>query len=267
MTFLPIVKANGLPMTIRPLRCIAGPGLPLPTRPTPFLDDLTHLRERHGEKIVAVDQESASIVGALGLYPDRDEGGTFYHLAGLEATPDARAAGVDALLLEEAGRYLGEHKATRLKFGTSPLLTTNAGLYVTRFGTRYRWREGPRTPDGAPWPYVACECDFDDPLARPLDLRDDEVEARSVLAWREGRPIPRAGVAWSGPLSILLPELSSDSLPLAVSDPGFLSVLWETFHALHVHGYSFAWFDRLPARGRPPGAPPCFYVMKKSVAF
>ena len=84
--------------------------------------------------------------------------------------------------------WLRAHKMTRLKFGTSPLLTRNAWLYITRFGSRYRWREGARTPDGRPWPYVSCECDFDDPLAHPLDLREDQVPQRSVLHWKDGRP-------------------------------------------------------------------------------
>ncbi len=252
-------------MNVRPLRCITGQGPPLPTGPNPFLDDLAHLREHHGEKIAAVDQDSASVVGAIGVYPDRDEGGAFFHLAGLETTAEARDGGVDRLLLEEAGRYLAEHKASRLKFGTSPLLTANAGLYVTQFGARYRWREGPRTPEGAPWPYVACECDFDDPLARPLDLRDDEVEARSVLGWSEGRPIHRTRVSYAGPLSVLLPEMSAEGLSRAAADAGFLSVIWDAFHTLSAHGYSFAWFDRLPSRGRPAGAPLCFYLMKRSI--
>ncbi len=253
-------------MNIRPMRCIAGPGTPLPPGHTSFLDDIPRLRERRGEKIAAVDVESAAVVGAVGVYPDRDEGGLFFHLAGLDVTPEARAAGIDALLLEEAGRYMRERKATRLKFGTSPLLTGNAELYVTRFGTLYRWREGIRTPEGSPWPYVACECDFDDPLARPLDLRDDEVEARSVLDWKEGRPIPRPRVVYAGPLSVVLPELSSDTVSIAASDPELLTVLFDVFHALHAHGYSFAWFDRLPGGTRPQGSPAFFYTMKSSAA-
>jgi hypothetical protein len=248
------------------MRCIAGPGAQLPPGLIPFLDDIDHLRERRGEKIAAVDAHSKAVLGAIGLYPDRDEGGSFFHLAGLDVTPEARAAGIDAFLLAEAGRYMGEHKAARLKFGTSPLLTGNAELYVTRFGTRYRWHEGTRTPGGAPWPYVACECDFEDPLARPLDLRDDEVEARSVLGWKEGRPVRRARVAYSGPLSVLLPELSSDSVAAAAAgEPEFLAVLFEAFHELHVHGYSYAWFDRLPGGARPVGSPAFFYLMKRTV--
>jgi hypothetical protein len=252
-------------MNVQPMRCIAGSGGRLPPAPTPFLGDIPHLRERHGEKIAAMDTATGAIMGAIGLYPGRDEGGVFYHLSGLEVAPEARAAGIDAFLFEEAGRYMREHKAARLKFGTSPLLTGNAELYVTRFGTRYRWREGIRTSEGAPWPFVACECDFDDPLARSLDLRDDEVESRSVLAWKEGRPIPRARVAYSGPLSILLPELSSDTLATAAGEPGYLSALFDAFHALHVHGYSFAWFDRLPGSVLSRGSPAYFYVMKRTV--
>ena len=248
------------------MRCIAPPDARLPTDHTPFLDDIQHLRERHGEKIAAVDMESVTVLGAIGLYPGRDEGGSFFHLAGLDVTPEAKKSGIDVFLFEEAGRYMREHRAARLKFGTSPLLTGNAELYVTRFGTRYRWREGTRTPEGAPWPYVACECDFDDPLARPLDLRDDEVVARSVLDWKDGRPVPRAHVVYSGPLSVLLPELTGDTLSAAATgDPKLLAVLFEVLHDLHVHGYSFSWFDRLPGEARLPGTPAFFYVMKRTV--
>ncbi len=173
---------------------------------------------------------------------------------------------VEGFLLEEAGRFLRSRRITRLKFGTSPLLTRNAWLYVTRFGCRYRWREGTRTPEGLPWPYVSCECDFDDPLAHPLDLREDQVQERSVLDWRGGRPVPRARLVYSGPLSMVLPDLDSDALSEAARrDPGFLPTLYSAFHALHTHGYGFAWFDRLSVSAGDARA--WYYVMKRVVAF
>jgi hypothetical protein len=200
------------------------------------------------------------------LYPDKDEGGRFSHLAGIEVEPGHPETDVEGFLLEEAGRWLRAHRITRLKFGTSPLLTRNASLYITRFGSRYRWREGTRAPDGQPWPYVSCECDLDDPIAKPLDLREDQVRERSVLEWKGGRPTPRARLVYTGPLSLVLPDLDSDGLAEAQRrDPGFIATLFTAFHDLHVHGYGFAWFDRLSASAG--GAHPWYYLMKRVVAF
>jgi hypothetical protein len=245
----------------------AGPWEGLATAPPGLLDDLTFLRERRGEKIVALDAESGAPLGWIGLYPDRDEGGLFFHRAGIEVPPVYRGMGIDSGLMEETGRYMRTRKATRLKFGTSPLLTENAELYITRFGTRYRWREGVKTPGGRPWPCVTCECDFDDPLARTLDLLDDEVISRSVIDWEGMKPLPRKGVVYSGPLSVLLPDLSSEELNRAVEGvPRFLETMHSVFQQLFLHGYGFAWFDRLAPAASAKGAPSCCYVMSRVLA-
>jgi GNAT superfamily N-acetyltransferase len=255
-------------MNVRPLRLIAGPRDRLPMVRVPLLDDLHRLAERRGERIAAVDYDTMTLLGTIGIYPDRDEGGPFYHLDHIDVLPVYKGKGIDAFLMEQAGAYLREHHAARLKFGTSPLLTGNAELYVIQFGTRYRWREGTRTPGGQPWPYVSCECDFDDPLARPLDMREEEVAARSVLDWVDGRPAPRPRVAYSGPLSVLLPDLDGEDLAAAEErDPSFLPLLFDVFHTLHVHGYRFAWFDRLTDAKGEPGCPSCYYIMNRVVSF
>jgi hypothetical protein len=244
---------------------IAGPRpLQLPAREA-VLDDLRHLMERRGEMIAAVDDERETILGTIGMYPGRDEGGTCFHLTGIEIEPGGAEKDIDVLLLQEAGRYLRAHRTTRLKFGTSPLLTRSAWLYVTTFGSRYRWRQGIRIQDGQHWPSVSGECDFEDPLARPLDLREDEVRDRSVLQWDSGRPKVRS-LVYSGPLAVVLPSLDSRALTRArARDPGFIATLYAAFHALHIHGYGFAWFDRLPDTADPD---PCwYYVMNRVVAF
>jgi GNAT superfamily N-acetyltransferase len=231
------------------------------------LDVLRSLRERRGEMIAAVDPAGSALLGWIGVYPDRDEGGHWFHLADIDVLPGHRGEGIDAALMEEAEKLIRQRKASRLKFGTSPLLTGNAALYVTRFGTRYRWREGTRTPEGRPWPYVSCEWDFDDPVARPLDLRADEVVPRSVIDWAGMRPVPRRKIAYSGPLSILLPDLTSDALVDAdMRDPLFLSTLYQVFHTLFLHGYDFAWFDRLSPSAALTDGPRCYYVMKRVLA-
>ncbi len=260
-------------MSVRSVPLIAGPRRGQPPVREALLDDLRRLKERRGEMIAAVDEQDGAILGTIGLYPDKDEGGTCFHLAGIDVEPGCAAQGIDEFLFQEAGRYLRSHRASRLKFGTSPLLTRHAWLYVTRFGSRYRWREGARTPQGQPWPYVSGECDFDDPLARPLDLREEEVARCSVLEWDRGRPSPRSPLAYSGPLSVLLPDLEGDALARArEQDPGFVATLYAAFQALHVHGYEFAWFDRLLPSDAEPAAdagraePRWYYVMKRIVA-
>jgi hypothetical protein len=254
-------------MNVRSVLLISGPREGRPPLREALQDDLRRLEERKGEMIAAVDGVSGQVLGTLGVYPDRDEGGTFYHLSGIQMEPGHRVADLDVLLLEKAGLFLQKRRVTRLKLGTSPLLTRNAWLYVTRFGSRYRWREGIRAPNGRPWPYVSCEVDFDDPLARSLDLPEDEVRAHSILSWEGGRPVSRP-LAWSGPLAVVLPDLDADFISAAAeADPQFISTLYSAFHGLHLHGYEFAWFDRLPEGSAPAGAPRWYYVMKRVVSF
>jgi GNAT superfamily N-acetyltransferase len=228
------------------------------------LDHLRYIKERRGEKIVALDADSAALLGWIAVFPDRDVGGPVYSLSGIEVHVDHRGKGIGVGLMEAARLYIEERKVHRLKFGTSPLLTRCARLYVTRFGSCYRWRQGVKGPKGRPWPCVSCECDFDDPLAKPLDLRDDEVFSRSVLDWDGARPLPRA-VSYSGPLSVVLPEFSVTGLAKAVERiPWFLETLYGVFDALFAHGYSFAWFDAAAPMAAPgSGAARFYYVMKR----
>jgi hypothetical protein len=261
------MKRADAAVNIRFVRFISGSREELPAMPPAFPDELRYLRERHGEKIAAFEAETETLLGSLSLYPDRDEGGHFFRLAGIDIAHGHRDTDIDASLIEEAGRYIREHRMSRLKFGTSPLLTRNAELYVTRFGARYRWREGVRTPEGTPWPYVSCECDFEDPCARPLDLREEEVVPHSVLDWKGLQPSARKNVVYAGPLSVLLPELTSEALGEAGKrDPEFLPLLYRVFHALSVHGYEFDWFDRRDPSTLAADSPPCYYVMKRILA-
>ena len=254
-------------MNFRFVRLISGSREDLLKGRAISLDELHSLKERRGEMIAAVDSATSALLGWIGVYPERDEGGHLFHLADIDVLPEHREEGIDDALMREAGKLIRERKVSRLKFGTSPLLTGNAALYVTRFGTRYKWREGTRTPEGKPWPHVSCECDFDDPIARPLDLRTEEIVPRSVIDWEGVRPLPRRKVVYSGPLSLLLPELTSDSLVEADRrDPSFLSTLYQVFHGLFLHGYDFAWFDRLPPSASPPGGPRCYYIMRRVLA-
>ena len=65
-------------------------------------DELRYLKERHGEKIVAFEAETETLLGSLSLYPDRDVGGHFFRLAGIDTGHEHRDTDIDASLLEEA---------------------------------------------------------------------------------------------------------------------------------------------------------------------
>lgn len=238
------------------------------------IDHLAYLKERRGEKIVAVDRATGGVLGWIGVFPDRDARGPFHHLAGIEVHADYRGRGIGTGLMDEARRYVRSRRASRLRFGTSPLLVPCAALYVRRFGTRYRWKEGVRLADGRPWPCVSCECDFDDPLPDRRDLEPHEAEQRSVLSWDGGLPVRRPELVYSGALSVVLPPFTTATLAQAMQAvPRFLETLHAAFEELFLHGYGFAWFDRLPAS---PGGPTAdrdhggrlfwYYVMTRSFA-
>jgi GNAT superfamily N-acetyltransferase len=229
------------------------------------VDHLAYLKERHGEKIVAVDRASNAVLGWIGVFPDRDARGPFFHLAGIEVHADHRGCGIGSALMAEARGYVLARHVSRLRFGTSPLLVPCAALYVRRFGTRYRWKEGVRLADGRPWPCVSCECDFGDPLPDSRELAPGEAEGRSVLSWDGGLPVRRPGIVYSGALSVVLPPFTTAALAQAMqSVPRFLETLHAAFEELFLHGYGFAWFDRLPEAA---GSRPLWYhVMTRSFA-
>jgi GNAT superfamily N-acetyltransferase len=228
-------------------------------------EEIERLREKRGEKIAAVDPETERPLGWISLYPDRDAGGRFFMLAGIEVLPAWRGRGIGTGLVTQAGAYLRERKATRLKFTTSPLLTACAGLSMRRFGMRYSWKEGVRTPDGKPWPFVSCEWDLDDPAVKPPDLSEQDLPERSAIDWKGPVPVRRSGLVYAGPLFLPLPDLSSDELADRVKRaPEFLPAAYRVFQELFRHGYRFAWFDTMTS-GSFPGCS-CFYFMENPLA-
>lgn len=229
------------------------------------LDHLAYLKERRGEKIVAVDRATGAVVGWVGVFPDRDARGAFHHLAGIEVHADHRGRGIGTGLMEAARGYALSRRSTRLRFGTSPLLAPCAALYVTRLGTRYRWKEGVRLADGRPWPCVSCECDFDDPLPECREIAPSEAAGRSVVSWDGGLPLRRRDIVYSGALAVLLPPFTTTTLSQAVQAvPRFLESLYDAFEELFLHGYGFSWFARLGAAADP--RPNHYYVMTRSFA-
>ncbi|HVP17863.1 MAG TPA: GNAT family N-acetyltransferase [Spirochaetia bacterium] len=228
-------------------------------------DDLHRLSERRGERIAAVDPETERLLGWISLYPDRDAGGRFFALAGIEVLPAWRGKGIGTGLIRQAEAYLRERKVTRLKFGTSPLLTWCAGLYMRRFGMRYTWKEGVRTPEGKPWPFVSCEWDLDDPAVKPPDLREKDLPARSAIDWKGPVPVRRSRLVYSEPLFVPLPDLSNDELAgLSDRAPDFLPAIYRIFQDLFRHGYRFSWFDMISAASFPGCC--CFYFMENPLA-
>ncbi len=237
----------------------------LPGHDAASAEDLRRLRERRGERIAAVDPETRRLLGWISLHPDRDAGGRFYTLAGVEVMPAWRRKGIAAGLIGQAEAYLRERKTTRLKFGVSPLLTRCAGLYMRRFGMRYTWKEGMRTPAGQPWPFVSCEWDLDDPAEKPADLEEQDLQARSAVDWKGPVPVRRPGLVWSGPLFLPLPDLGNDELAdRAAREPEFLPASYRVFHELFRHGYRFAWFDATTTTTAPGCC--CYYFLENPLA-
>ncbi|HUI70955.1 MAG TPA: GNAT family N-acetyltransferase [Spirochaetia bacterium] len=252
-------------MNVAYVRLLASRREDLWRGPGTHAEELRRLREKRGEKIAAVDPETERLLGWISVYPEKDAGGVFFALAGIEVLPAWRGMGIGTGLVSQAGEYMREHKTARLKFGTSPLLTWNAGLYMKRFGMRYIWKEGVRTPDGKPWPYVSCEWDLDDPLVKPPDLRQEELSARSALDWNGPDPAARRGLVYSGPLFLPLPEISNDDLAdRAERRPEFLVTMYRVFQELFRHGYRFGWFDTNPTAVSPQHR--CFYFMDNPFA-
>jgi GNAT superfamily N-acetyltransferase len=238
------------------------------------VDHLAYLKERHGEKIVAVDRTSGAVLGWVGVFPDRDTRGAFFHLAGIEVHADHRGCGIGTGLMSRVREYVSGRRASRLRFGTSPLLVPCAALYIRQFGTRYHWKEGVHLADGRPWPCVSCECDFDDPLPESKELAPAEAESRSVLSWDGGLPVRRRDIVYSGPLSVVLPPFTTTTLSQAMQAvPRFLETFYEAFEELFLHGYGFSWFGRLHGRdaegqpsGSPEGRPFWYYIMSRAFA-
>jgi hypothetical protein len=79
---------------------------------------------------------------------------------------------------------------------------------------------------------------------------------------------------YSGAHSVVLPPFTTTTLAHAMQAvPRFLETLYAAFEELFLHGYGFAWFDRVHGRdaeGRlpelPEGRPFWYYVMSRSFA-
>lgn len=62
--------------------------------------------------------------------------------------------------------------------------------------------------------------------------------------------MPKKGIVYSGPLSVLLPDFNGAELAAAVdSIPDFLRIMHFVFDTLYTRGYGFAWFDTISLGG------------------
>ena len=90
-------------------RCIHAPSFrrreDLWRGPGTHAEELRRLREKRGEKIAAVDPGTEQLLGWISVYPDRDAGGVFFALAGIEVLPAWRGNG-DRYGAVESGRGL-----------------------------------------------------------------------------------------------------------------------------------------------------------------
>jgi GNAT superfamily N-acetyltransferase len=210
-------------------------------------DYYDYIQSQSGE-IIALLDDGSRILGWIGLIPGMDERGRCYTLSGQEVSPEYRRQGLGVRLMEEARDYLRGRRTARLKFGTSPLLTANAALYITKFGTRYTWNNKVRLADGARWPYVACECDFAHPVGKPPELSALDIRRISLLDWRGYSPRLAAGPLPARRAALILPALTRRRLDALIDEKKeFLKSVFSLIDSLHSRGFGFAWFDRLPA--------------------
>jgi GNAT superfamily N-acetyltransferase len=218
--------------------------------------------QSHSGEIIALVDDRSRILGWIGLIPGIDERGRYCTLSGQEVSPEHRRQGIGVRLLDEARGYLQRRRTTRLKFGTSPLLTANASLYITKFGTRYTWNNKIKLADGSPWPYVACECDFTHPVQKPAELAALDIPRISLLDWPGDRPRVNGTLRPVRRAALILPALTRrrlDSLIDNVED--FLDTIFSLLEFLNSQDFGFAWFDRLPGTGEER----YYYYLTKSM--
>jgi len=212
-------------------------------------DYYDYIQSHSGEILALLDQENA-ILGWIGLIPGSDERGRYYTLSGQEVSPDYRRQGIGVRLLEEAREYLQHRRAVRLKFGTSPLLTANASLYITKFGARYTWNNKIKLADGSPWPYVSCECDFSRPVGKPPELAALDIRRLCLLDWQGYVPRINRDLRPTRQAALILPTLTRRHLDAVIDRvEGFLGTFFSLLDSLTRQGFGFAWFDRLDSNG------------------
>ncbi len=208
------------------------------------IEHFKYIKSHHGEKIAITKNDE--ITGWIGLIPDTDSKGKYYTLSGHEVSSDYRRQGIGLKLLEESRSYILNHHASRLKFGTSPLLTINSFLHITKMGTRYTWNNKIKLTEGVPWPYAACECDFNNPMQKPAELEHLDILSINFLDWDDYRPVPREPPGYYRQISVLLPPITKQRLNTSMERiHGFLKILFNFFDSLNRKGYGFAWFDKI----------------------
>jgi GNAT superfamily N-acetyltransferase len=203
--------------------------------------------QTHSGEIIALFNGDDCVLGWIGLIPGADERGRYYTLSGQEVSSLHRRRGIGVRLLEEARSYLHSHRARRLKFGTSPLLTANASLYITKFGTRYTWNRKIKLADGSPWPYVTCECDFSHPIQKPPELAAMDIRGVSLLDWQDYVPRVNDSLRPARSATLILPALTHQRLNALIDEVNdFLKNTFSLLDSLNDQGFGFAWFDKLP---------------------
>lgn len=222
--------------------------------PYPPVEHLDHIKVCGGEKIVLVDD--GALLGWIGIVPEPQHG--FAELAGIQVHARHRKQGHGKTLIQAARTFLNERGIGRLVFRTSPLLASNACLYIKTFRTRYTWAGSqPAPPHNIPWPVVDCEMTWDGTKS-VHNVRDTTSglweDAPAVVTWNGHLPEVIES-ALDGPLPRKKFPLPFLSLPILYpmierGERTLFDVTDRLFTRLTSLGYRFAAFDALE---RAPG--------------
>jgi GNAT superfamily N-acetyltransferase len=112
-----------------------------------------YISSEKGEIILA--HKESEIYGWIGLIPRN----TSYELAGIEVHMNHRNKGIGKELMKCAKEYVIEKGCATIEFGTSPLLSSNALLYLHENRAHYKYSKGIMLDanKNIPWPYVECK--------------------------------------------------------------------------------------------------------------
>lgn len=213
--------------------------------PFPPVEHLEHIRKNKGEKIIAFDSPSGTILGWIGIIPHADEG--YAELAGIEVHKNRRKQGIATVLVHEAQQLLSETGISEFRFQTSPLFTSNTLLYMHKFNTRYAWNNSIcLPPDNIPWPLVDCVMKWPSETAQSVHSSEIANIGQSVLYWDALVPVSNQEIL-NGDSEYMFMDLPRLDLPTVFDEFrkgnfAIAKITFEVFDRLEREGYRFSSF-------------------------
>jgi GNAT superfamily N-acetyltransferase len=208
--------------------------------PFPPMEHLKNIIENNGEKIIAY--EDGIILGWIGIIPSKS--GQYSELAGIEVDRNFRRKGIASILINDAQSWLLKKNIREFRFQTSPLLTANTLLYLTKFRTTYKWNNKfTIPPNRTPWPVVDCKMCW--PIREDTNKNINFDPSESVLQWNDYNPFINEESMYSDDeyKFVILPFLD---LPIISNDffgsENKINIIFEAFNSLAKDKYCFKEF-------------------------